>query len=176
MQLISKLFHCLFRFCDLYRNHPEQWWEGVCFLDEVTYRIATRSGTRHLVRRPAGSINKFKAQFVRPKVRISEAINCWAAFPGPLVFLAKKQTMKKEKFLEILDEWCLPFMELNNLHTVLMDKAPYHQAIIVQEFLDANNIARVAWAGNSPDLNRFCFVLWMSSFKTFILALRTHLD
>ena len=167
----------------MYKDKPAAWWDGVVFLDEVTYRVATRSGTRHLVRRPAGSIHKWKAKFVRPKVRISEAINVWAAFSAnakcPLVFLPKKETMKKERFLEILDEWCLPFMELNNLHTMLLDKAPYHQAKIVQEFLDSNNISRVSWAGNSPDLNRFLIsVLTLQDilFKTFISVLKTHLD
>ena len=129
------------------------------FLDEVTFRVATRSGTRHLVRRPAGTLERYKAKYTRPKVGISEAINVWAAFCSndrcTLVILPKKKTMKQEIFIEIMRRFGIPFMQRNNLHSLLMDKAPYHQSLLTQTFLDDNNIRRITWAGNSPDLNRF---------------------
>ncbi|GFW31525.1 transposable element Tcb2 transposase [Trichonephila clavipes] len=55
---------------------------------------------------------------------------------------------------EVLESYVLLFRGAVGPDFIFMDdNAPCHQAVLIDDFLETENIQRISWPANSPDLN-----------------------
>ena len=80
----------------------------------------------------------------------------WGAFSvrgrAGLSFL-ENTTMNTHRYIDVLDNLLLQFMEIPGCAIFQQDGAPAHKAKNVSEWLREHGITMLDWPGNSPDLN-----------------------
>ena len=70
-----------------------------------------------------------------------------------MVILEKNERMRKEKYVEVIEDEVAPTMIILDCTHFLQDSATSHTADVCKRCFRANNIVLVVWPGNSPDLN-----------------------
>ena len=70
-----------------------------------------------------------------------------------MVILDKNERMRKEKYVEVIEDEVAPTMIILGCTHYLQDSATSHTARLCMDCIRANNIVLVEWPGNSPDLN-----------------------
>ena len=94
---------------------PEMW-ENVVWSDESTFRcISERQGR---VRRPVGS-DRYDPRYTSQTVEHSDYVMIWGCFSGKvgrggLYFLTKNQTMNGDRYLQVLEDHLLSFIEIHD--------------------------------------------------------------
>ena len=131
----------------------EEQWKKVFFSDESTIQ---QFGTRRMTgRRPPGK--QFDERYTQQTVKHPPSIMVWGGMSAKgntgLFFLPPKTTMNGQKYLELLKEKLQFHMQFHNCDIFMQDGAPYHRSKIVTNFLMKNDINKLDWPGNSPDLN-----------------------
>jgi transposase len=142
-------------FCKKYRSWTEKDWERVMFSDESTFRLVNPRAQR--VRRPTMT-NRYKQRYVVVNVKHSASIMVWGCFSGAggrgsLYFLPPKTTMNGDRYMEMLREKLIFWMDHHKATHFLQDGAPCHKSKKVMAFLKQQKFALMDWPGNSPDLN-----------------------
>ncbi|CAG8739127.1 26135_t:CDS:2 [Racocetra persica] len=94
-----------------------------------------------------------------------KSIMVWGCFAGgekgPLVFMKEKNSssaINSRRYIEVLKEnlipfWCELIANFGNDITFQDDNAPIHMARYTQEWMKGENIQRLPWPAQSPDLN-----------------------
>ena len=142
-------------FCRKYRSWTAQDWERVMFSDESTFRLVNPRAQK--VRRPTLS-NRYKQRYVVVNVKHSASVMVWGCFSGnggrgSLYFLPPKTTMNGDRYMAMLKEKLIFWMDHHKATHFLQDGAPCHKSKKVMEFLKGQKFALMDWPGNSPDLN-----------------------
>jgi len=142
-------------FCRKHRSWTEDDWESVMFSDESMFRLINpRSVT---VRRPTASC-RYLSKFTRKTMKHPAAVMVWGCFSGrggrgSLYFLPSNTTMNGDRYLGVLEEKLIPWMNFHRVDKFLQDGAPCHKAKKVTTFLASQPFSVMDWPGNSPDLN-----------------------
>lgn len=142
-------------FCKKHLHWTEKDWETVMFSDESTFRLINPRAQK--VRRPLG-VNRYKQRYVVVNVKHPPSVMFWGCFcgiggRGSLYELPPKVTMNGDRYMGVLKEKLLPWMESLGATKFLQDGAPCHTSKKVMSFLRENNVTVMDWPGNSPDLN-----------------------
>lgn len=99
----------------------------------------------------------------------SAGITVWAALSYDLgiCFYIMQETLTKERYVEILQNKLLPFLDNSQEHLFQHDGAPPHFSIIARQWLDHHMPQRWIgrrgaheWPPRSPDLSMLDFWLW----------------
>lgn len=142
-------------FCRKHRHWTEEDWETVMFSDESMFRLINpRSVT---VRRPL-AVSRYLSKYTRKTMKHPAAVMIWGCFSGrggrgSLYFLPSNTTMNSDRYLDVLKEKLIPWMNRQGVDKFLQDGAPCHKAKKVMTFLASQQLTVMDWPGNSPDLN-----------------------
>ena len=122
------------------------------FSDESTFR---QFGNYNItVWRPSGS-SPYEPKYVVPTVKHAPSVMVWGAFSAQgragLAFL--NEPMNSERYIWVLDEHLLTFMDINGCTVSQHDGAPCHASRRVKTWLQEKDINVLPWPGNSPGLN-----------------------
>ncbi|GMR38933.1 hypothetical protein PMAYCL1PPCAC_26212 [Pristionchus mayeri] len=93
------------------------------------------------------------AKFPR-KIHVWGAISLYG--PGPLVFLKRNETLKKENYSDILEEFLIPFIDttMGRRRAIFQqDNARCHVSKYTMDKLTSWNVTVAPWAPASPDLS-----------------------
>ena len=144
------------QFARQYQNKSEDWWCGVLYSDESTFRVGPVTRPHCFVRRQRG-VNRYKARYTIRYVRHSAGVTAWGCFsgagPGNLVLLPHKAMMNTARYIPVLRDEVIPTMQRDQCHRYLQDNAPCHKSRASMAFLRANNVQVFDWPANSPDIN-----------------------
>ena len=113
------------RFCAKYRNWTEEDWSRCLFSDESTFRVLPPMGARW-VRRVRGE-SRFLSKYLGKRLRVTEGVAVWGCFSqqggkGNLFFLDAKETLRQDRYLQILEGEVLPTMAAHGSESYLQDK------------------------------------------------------
>ena len=113
------------RFCAKYRNWTEEDWSRCLFSDESTFRVLPPMGARW-VRRVRGE-SRFLSKYLGKRLRVTEGVAVWGCFSqrggkGNLFFLDAKETLRQDRYLQILESEVLPTMAAHGSESYLQDK------------------------------------------------------
>ena len=141
-------------FAKKYKNESIDFWEKCLFSDE-TYIYVNLNAVMNRVRRFKSS-NPFGSQYVQKTSKYPLKILIWGCFSakgiGRLQIL--DSYMNSRKYLEVMQNKLLPtFQEHGNIEFHLDDSAKTHRSKEVLKWHSNNNIQKIDWPGNSPDLN-----------------------
>lgn len=145
-------------FCESMRNKDQSYWDRVIWSDETSVyklpksqelwiRVHSTEDDLNIPTNPQMHSGGFSVMF-------------WGCFSkcglGPLVAL--EGSMNSENYIELLQKHLLPEIavasETSGDSIVFMqDNAPCHRAFRVEQFLDQNNVQRLCWPPQSPDMN-----------------------
>lgn len=131
-------------------------WEKIIWSDESNFVVFGGDGKRYVWR---NSQEKYDPKCLIPTFKSGqESIMIWGCFIknklGPLVRLEGKITAIK--YIEMLENYLLPFinnLEDKNSYIFQDDNAPIHTATITKNWIRNNNIKKLLWPAQSPDLN-----------------------
>jgi hypothetical protein len=142
-------------FAKKYKHWTEEDWSKVMFSDESTFRCLR--AVRSRVRRPTGS-DRFDSRYTVKTVKHPDSVMVWGCFAGNggrggIYFLPKNQTMNLVRYLEVLQDHLLDWMDRYGCTHFLQDGAPCHASKATKAFLNQQNFKIMDWPGNSPDLN-----------------------
>ena len=136
--------------------HPATFWHSVIFSDESKFSQFSSSSRVVVWRRPG---QEFSLRHLQPTTKhSSNDVMVWAAIwlGGRSKLVHVEGTITALKYISILEEGLLPIYstQLTKQRTVFMeDGAPPHTAKVTQRWHDNNNITRLPWPGQSPDMN-----------------------
>ena len=113
------------RFCAKYRDWTEEDWSRCLFSDESTFRVLPPMGARW-VRRVRGE-SRFLFKYLGKRLRVTEGVAVWGCFSqrggkGNLVFLDAKETLRQDRYLQILEGEVIPTMAAHGSESYLQDK------------------------------------------------------
>jgi transposase len=125
------------------------------FSDESTFR--TLRVVHRKVWRPIGSY-RYSSRYTVKTMKHPDSVMVWACFSGNvgrggLYFLPKGTTKNGERYIDVLENHLLPFMDSHHATHFLQDGAPCHTSKKVKDYLKGKEIEVMDWPGNSPDLN-----------------------
>lgn len=91
-------------------------------------------------------------------MRVQEGVCVWGCMSGTggtgnLYILPPRTMMRKEQYLEVLEQEILPTMDEHGCTELVEDNATCHKAIVCKKFKLKKKIRAVDWPANSPDLN-----------------------
>ncbi len=153
--LTRKMMTKRLQFAKKYRNWSAEAWSKVMFSDESTFRCIR--ATRSRVRRPK-TVSRYLSRYTVKTVKHPDQVMVWASFSGAvgrggIYFLPKNVTMNGDRYLEVLKDHLIPFMDSQGSTHFLQDGAPCHKSKKVMDFLKDKPFEVMDWPGNSPDLN-----------------------
>jgi hypothetical protein len=98
--------------------------------------------------------NCYKQKYVVINVKHSASVMVWGCFSGVggwgfLYFLPHKTTMNGERYIEMLKEKLLFWMNHQKASHFLQDGAPCHKSKKVMAFLQQQNFSVIDWPRNS---------------------------
>lgn len=141
-------------FCSIYENANSEFWDSVLFSDET--RIQLHIGDKPaLVRRPKNT--SLDENYLKPTEKHPISIMIWGCFcsqgTGKIKIIEK--TLNSDGYIRILEEQMLPSSEkfFNSNFIFQDDNAPCHKSKKVESWIERNNITRMVWPSQSPDLN-----------------------
>lgn len=142
-------------FCKRYEHWTSEDWRRVVFSDESAFR--TMSHRQKLVQRPLGA-DQFDSHYTVKTVKFPASVMVWACFSGEkgsggLYFLDKNVNMNAALYVNVLENYMLPFYTAHENAHFLQDGAPCHRAKAVTKWLTDNKVQVILWPGHSPDLN-----------------------
>ncbi len=125
------------------------------FSEESTFR--TLRMVSWTVRRPIGSY-RYSSRYTVKTMKHPAGVMVWACFindvgRGGLYFLPQKLMMNGDRYLDVLKNHLLPFMEIHKATHFLQDGAYATKSKKIIYFLKENKLQVIDWPGNSPDLN-----------------------
>ena len=133
----------------------DSFWQRVIFSDE-SYIALNLNTTMNRVRRFRSS-NPLASCYLRSKVRHPIKVMIWSCFNynGVGRIHVCSETMNSTRYLEVLEDKLLSSIEdFNVAHPIhLDDSAPCHRTLAVKRWHADNQIGKIDWPGNSPDLN-----------------------
>jgi transposase len=149
-------------FAEGYKNWTEKQWERVLFADEAVIQgEGGMKGGRQWVRRPIGTSDAFKSEYVHHSISHPKQLNIWACFSasGLGYCYIYNETLDAKSFVHILDTHLLPSADLLFTETprrqwwYLQDNAPTHTARMTRKWLHNHGIICLDFPPYSPDLN-----------------------
>ena len=153
--IFSKNEKCRFAFANEHVLWSQEKWQPVHFSDESKFLLIGSDGKRY-VRQKVGeelSPNCLKAsvKFGRGSVMVWGMISGDGV--GPLVRLQGKVNVGVYK--QLVKNHVLPVLRnsTKQLCIFMQDNAPCHKAMVVMNFLKAENVTVMDWPPQSPDLN-----------------------
>lgn len=161
--LTSRQAEIRLAWCNDHINWSINDWQKIIFSDEASVEIGGRSRTT-IVWRMKG--DRYKPQFTVPTFRSGrKSIMVWACFAGgekgPLVFMKERNgagAINARRYVEVLKEHLIPFRReliarFGDEIIYQDDNAPIHMAQYTREWMRSENINRLQWPSQSPDLN-----------------------
>lgn len=140
-------------FAKKYAHWTSEDWHKVLFSDESL--IQQFNHKKSHVRRPVGARYDEKYTVMTMKHPPSQMI--WGAMSAMgtagLYFLPKNTTMNGARYLELLKSKLELHMGVHECSVFMHDGAPCHRSKLVSDYLNEKKIEKLAWPGNSPDLN-----------------------
>ena len=153
--LNRKMIKSRIQFCKKYKNESEDFWKRVIYADESYIQIDPNSIINR-IRRTRLS-DPHDSRFTRKTTKFPYKLMIWGCFNhdkiGPYTICEGSMTGKK--YVDVLEENLKPFANNLNLtgSILLDDSARPHRTKEVDEWLQKNEMTRIDWPGNSPDLN-----------------------
>ncbi|CAG8663885.1 5730_t:CDS:1 [Scutellospora calospora] len=149
--------------CNAHVNWSTNDWQKVIFSDESSVEIGGCS-RKMIVWRMKG--DRYKSHFTVPTFRSGRrSIMVWGYFAGdkkgPLVFMKERNgagAINAQRYVEVLKDHLVPFrhelMAMFGDDIIYQDdNAPIHRARYTREWMNNENINRLPWPAQSPDLN-----------------------
>lgn len=142
------------RFCRKHLHMTADDWMNVMFSDESTFRLVNPRAQQ--VRRPR-NISRYLQRFTVKTVKHPAQIMVWGCFSGRggLWFLKPGLMMNSDRYIEVLEQKVIPWMERHRCKFFLQDGAPCHKSkrsmAVLKRMEDKFKV--MDWPGNSPDLN-----------------------
>ena len=143
-------------FCKLCCQWPLEEMRKILFTDESTFYVSDPSGKKVWRRKGADPLDP---KYVATTVKFPPPyLMVWAGlgYGGvtELVILPQKETVNKEKYLNLLQTKLEDCFNATETSILQQDGAPAHTAKVITKYLTENNISYIAnWPGNSPDLS-----------------------
>lgn len=142
--------------CKAHQNWTLDQWKHVLWSDESRYTCFQSDGRVWVWRQPG---QRFLPDCIVPTVKFGGGgVMVWGAFCwfglGPLVVVPGNMT--SAKYLDILDNSVLPTLwKFFGMDPCFYqdDNAPCHKAANVMTWYGENNVQRLQWPAQSPDLN-----------------------
>ena len=140
------------------RNHSEwgeEEWRSVLWSDEATFYVSDGSG-KYVWRKPGS--DPYQEKMIAKTVKFPAYIMVWGCFGyggvGELVVLPRNTTVRKESYINLLNENLEASLLKTNTSVFQQDGAPAHTAKMVTKWLNQNRVNFIKkWPGNSPDLS-----------------------
>jgi transposase len=153
--LTAKMVKKRISFCKKHRHWTEKDWEEVMFSDESTFRLINPRAQK--VRR-SSQTSRYKQRYTIKNVKHPASVMVWGCFSGQggrgsLYFLPPKTTMNSDRYIAMLEDKLIFWMNHHKAKHFLQDGAPCHTSKKVMAFLKEKKISVMDWPGNSPDLN-----------------------
>lgn len=140
--------------CKAHVNWTIDQWKKVTFSDESTFLQFHQQ--HQYVRRPSGS-NSIHERYTDKTVKHPPSVMIWGCFSfhgrGGLTVLPKGVRLNSEKYIDVLDEKLIPFMNISSTRVFQQDNAPCHSSKRTMKWFEDKGIEVLDWPGNSPDLN-----------------------
>ena len=128
----------------------------VLFSDECPLQVIQTTQRRY-VRRRGGHRYKGSAREVTAPRRQGGGgkVMVWGAFSDDamLPLHRVRGTLRSPGYIEILQQYVQPHVEVNPRTIFQQDNAPSHRSHLTRQWLDDHEIRVMAWPANSPDLN-----------------------
>jgi transposase len=143
-------------FCQQYKNWTNLNWRDMIFSDEMNIEVDMRKN-RVMLRRT--SKEKYQKDCIVERTKQgSGSIGLWACmtYDGLKFFQIFNGRLNSHHYLDILENCLMPTLDLleNKEFAIFQqDNAPCHTAHRINDFFKENNIKKLAWPANSPDLN-----------------------
>ena len=163
--------------CRKHQDKSIEYWEDVLFTDETMVELNPLS-TMNRVRRFRFE-NPNQKKYIAPKVKFTLKVIFWGGisthFKTNLV--ACEGCMNSSKYIDtILKIEVAPRMKNKTNMIFQQDNAPCHTAKRVIEYFLIENIQKINWPPNSPDLNIIENVWNMMKYKLNRTEMRTRAD
>ena len=154
--LTDRMKNARLEFARQYEHWGVEEWRKVMFSDESHFEL--RFGNQNYRCRRAKGSDRFDPKFTRKRVKHPQKVMAWACFSwrgrGGLEFLKKGEMMNGVRYVQVLGDKLVPFMQIHGTTHFLQDGAPCHRAKIVSDwFKERPDIQLIKWPGNSPDFN-----------------------
>ena len=140
--------------CKLHKKCEQGYWWNVLFSDETIIAINPRSPINKI--RRISFENPLQSRYVAPKVKFPLKVMFWACIcsSGKTNILECDQIMNSRAYVEnILAKEVIPFVHKHPWTIFQQDNEPCHTSKIVNKYMVENNITKILWPANSPDLN-----------------------
>jgi len=128
-------------------------WANVVFSDETTIEIGTHRAL--YVRRGRGT--RIRELQTTQRRAYTIKVMFWGCMSGQGLgsLVAIDGTINAAKYVDLLTHHLIPQINAFPNHQLIFqqDNAPSHTAILVREFLQANNVEVLPWPPYSPDMN-----------------------
>lgn len=134
------------------RWNAEQWSE-VLFTDESKFELDACDRRLRCYRRRGERFDE--AKIIQIQNRGYGSVTVWGGILGgiktPLVRVNGR--LNAERYIDLLRNHTLPFINNNNVAYLMQDNAPAHRALATQQFLEDQDIQTIDWPSVSPDMN-----------------------
>lgn len=130
------------------RQHKTRNWNNVLFTDETTISLAPRNKKVWRRRRERVYKRRFKHY---SKIHVW---GCFSKFGFGKIYVFK-ENLTGNKLIDIYKTTLLPSSKMikNSNWMLLEDNDPKHTSKVAEAWRKKNNIDRIAWPSNSPDMN-----------------------
>lgn len=142
------------KWCQDHQNYGKEFWEKILFTDETMIEINPMSVINRV--RRFSFENPYQMKYTCQKVKFPLKVMFWGGISslGKTKLVECDKIMNSSMYIEkILKNHVKPFIEKNNEITLQQDNAPCHTSKVVKEFMNTNQIKKISWPANSPDLN-----------------------
>ena len=154
--IMQKTAHQRLEFCLQYKNWTSEDWQKAMFSDESTF--LQFASYKSFVHKPLGS-SPVNTRYLEPTVKYPPSVMVWGCFSsqgrGGLYFLPKGQTTNASRYISVLDDHLLNFMNIHKCTLFQQDAAPCHKAKSVMNWFQTENVRVLKRSGNLPNLNPF---------------------
>ena len=128
-------------------------WKIVIFTDEKKFKLSGPDGYAYYLH----DISKNEPELLSPTKRQEKGFMVWAGFSslGQIELIILDRLINAETYSNYFNNVILPAIHQKHGETFIFqqDNAPIHFANTTQNWMDLQNIERIKWPSNSPDLN-----------------------